>query len=136
MFALFREPKRLAIAGGVLAAMVFVVLLLILLGGGSKPVGPAADKPVSATSQDHVGDSNNGKPGPTDKPDSPGPGDTPDQPPEKGGDPGDAKGKDPAPSDDAAKGSDTKKPKATPAPPPRKPMGNSGGAPKKKPKLF
>ncbi len=133
-----REPKRLAIAGGALAALVFVVLLLILLSGGSKPVEPVGTT-TPATSEGHPGDS--GKTGPT----------TPDPTSDagKGVATTSPSGKDPTPppSDPsgagtdpnggtAGKGIDPKKPKPTPTPPIRKPPTPATTPPKKKPKVF
>ncbi len=130
-----REPRRLAISGGILAALVFVVLLLILLSGGSPRSTSGTDTPTSATPAGSPSeDSGTGtdktaetKPVPPTNPAG--------KTPEAAN--GENSGTDSDPSNAAgAKGSDPKKPKPPTTTPVRKPTPAVGTGPKKKPKVF
>ncbi len=135
-----REPKRLAIAAGGLATLVFVVLLLILLGSGSKPSDPVGSntpatsgKPATEDSGSKGNGTDPAKTGDEGKSvgANSGSGKDPTTPP---GDPA-SPGADP-PGGTAGKGTETKKPKPNPPPPIRKPNPAVGSGPKKKPKVF
>ena len=134
-----RQPKRLAIAGGALAALVFVVLLLILLSSGGKPTDAGQSATSAAPPSTAAVDTAANPPEPTgDRPPDSNTG-TAQATPTKSPTPPtvDAADGDPDPANPSTvKGPDPKKPK-TPTPPVvRKPSGPAASPPKKKPKVF
>lgn len=133
-----REPRRLAIAGGVLAALVFVVLLLILLSSSSGPPSTLNDSPTGATPPTTASGSSGDKTANlgTDKvtdPKAAAPPTSPIKNPDAAA--ADNTGSDPDPGS-ATKSGDSKKPKSGSTSPSRKTPTAVGTGPKKKPKVF
>ncbi len=135
-----REPRRLAIAGGALAALVFVVLLLILLSSGGRSSSTQTDSPTSATPTRPTGSDPGGQAArpSTDKAEDPSaanPPSTPSKAPDVAGGENAAGETDPS-GTATAKSNDPKKTKPSTPTPVKKPPTAVGVVPKKKPKVF